>query len=116
MKHASLLVSLLLFLSATAFAQSAASQRGSMNWQQQTIQGCLAGSPGQYRLTEDNGTVHLLMGDPKDLSAHVGQEVQLAGKRDVNRDASASSDQGIARGQRFFRVDSVRGLQSSCRK
>ncbi len=114
MRYAGLLVTLLLMVSTSAFAQERKPQdeRG----KQQAIQGCLSGSPDSYRITERNGTVHMLIGDPKVLQAHVGQYVQLVGKRDLDRDASASSDEGTAHGSRFFQVQRVTQTQGSCRK
>jgi hypothetical protein len=46
----------------------------------------------------------------------VGQFVQLAGQRDENRDASASSDEGTAHGLRFFQVWNVTQAQGECGK
>jgi hypothetical protein len=112
MRYAGLFVTLLLIVSATAFAQR--SQRDQMK--QQTIQGCLTGSPDSYRLRARNGSEHMLIGDYKELSAHVGQYVQLGGKRDLNRDASASSDEATAHGLRFFEVWSVTEMQGECGK
>jgi hypothetical protein len=119
MRQAGLLVTLLLIVSLSAFSQSAGSQGNGMNWQDQqthpqTIQGCLTGSPDSYRLTERIGTYHLLMGDNKLLGSYVGQNVQLSGKRDLDRDASASSDEGTAHGMRFFRVDNITPTHESC--
>lgn len=112
MRTAGLLVTVLLLLSWTAFTQETKPKPAAMK--QDTIQGCLNGSPDSYRLKEDNGTQHMLIGDTKELQSHVGQHVQLAGKRDLNRDASASSDEATAHGQRFFRVESVTATQGKC--
>ena len=51
--------------------------------------------------------MHLLIGPNDALAKHVGQMVQLAGYRDNNRDASASSDEGTAHGMRFFQVEDI---------
>jgi hypothetical protein len=82
---------------------------------QAQISGCLQGTPNQYRLVESDGTTHLLMGDSDALASHVGQKVTLAGYRDFNRDASASSDSDIMHGQRFFAVNDVTQTQGNCR-
>ncbi|MGA9209442.1 MAG: hypothetical protein WB347_16675 [Terriglobales bacterium] len=58
--------------------------------------------------------MHMLIGDDQDLSAHVGQRVQLTGERDNNRDASASSDEGTAHGMRFFEVAAIRRVEGKC--
>jgi len=113
MRYAGLLLSLslLLFVSTTALAGNTTSHNT-----QQTIQGCLSGSAHDYQLTEHNGTAHMLMGDNQELSAHVGQEVQLAGKADMRRDASTSSDEATAHGMRFFRVERVARAEGTCQK
>ncbi len=116
MRFASLFFSLLLMAPVIGFAQNANDQGNNMNSQEHTIRGCLAGSPNQYRLTTKNGTTHMLMGDEQDLGSHVGQMVELSGKADNNRDASASSNNGMMNGQRFFRVDSVKEIQGNCKK
>jgi len=111
MKYLGLLVTLVFTISITAFAENTASPTF-----QQTIQGCLSGSPQNYVLTTHNGTTHMLIGDDQQLGAQVGPEVQLAGRRDLNRDASASSDEGTAHGMRFFRVENVLQTDGACRK
>jgi hypothetical protein len=122
MRYAVSLVTLLLVLSAIAFAQSANSasdragvQQVSVSQGESTITGCLAGHPDEYRLTDKNGTMHLLMGPNDVLGKHVGQMVELIGYRDNNRDASASSDEGTAHGMRFFQVEDIVPESGSCK-
>jgi hypothetical protein len=80
-----------------------------------TVTGCLMGSKNQYSVTEKDGTRHVLLAKGKDLSTYVNHEVTVTGKADSNRDASASSDEGTAHGNRFFAVDSVTD-QGACKK
>ena|SRR5271166_5628594 len=80
-----------------------------------TVTGCLKGSVNQYYVVEKNGTRHVLLAKGHDLSPYVNHMVTLTGKADNNRDASASSDEGTARGNRFFAVDSVDD-QGACKK
>lgn len=80
-----------------------------------TVTGCLNGSKNQYYVTEKDGTRHVLLAKGKDLSPYVNHEVTVTGKADINRDASASSDEGTARGNRFFSVDAVSD-QGACKK
>ena len=122
MRHAVSLVTLLLVLSVIAFPQSANSagnragvQQVSVSPGESTITGCLAGRPDQYRLTEKNGTMHLLIGPNDALGKHVGQMVQLTGYRDNDRDASASSDEGTAHGMRFFQVENIVSEPGNCK-
>lgn len=45
-----------------------------------TIRGCLSGSAGSYTLTDNaSGKSYKLTGSDADLSAHIGQEVELNG-------------------------------------
>jgi len=115
MRYVGLLV-ILLVAPAVALAQSGTAQERTVSRGQQIIQGCLSGSSHDYRLTTHDGTVHLLIGDNSELSTHVGQYVQLAGARDNNRDASASSDEATAHGMRFFEVQNLLRSEGTCRK
>jgi len=100
-----------------AFTTTASAQRGSsQKTAGQTIHGCLTGDRDGYWLQQPDGTQRALIGDYRELGAHIGQFVQLAGQGDQNRDASASSDEATAHGLRFFEVWSVTQTQGECRK
>lgn len=123
MRLAVFLVTLLLVLSFVALGQgvqssssSATVQPASISSGETVISGCLSGNPDSYRLTEANGTFHLLMDVNGVLGSHVGDQVQLSGYRDSNRDASASSDEGTPHGMRFFSVESVVSDSGRCNK
>ena len=123
MRSVASLVTLLLVLSVIALGQGVQSSSSSATLQtvsgpssESVISGCLSGHPDSYRLTEPNGTFHLLMDENNVLGQHVGETVQLSGYRDNNRDASASSDQGTPHGMRFFLVDSVVSDSGQCSK
>lgn len=113
MKYTALFVVLLWVAFTTA---ASAQQKSSQGKPGQTIQGCLTGNRDGYWLRQHDGTEHALIGDYSELGAHVGQFVQLAGQRDENRDASASSDEATAHGLRFFQVWSVTQTQGECTK
>ena len=51
----------------------------------------------------------------KGLRTHVGHTVTLAGYRDNDRDASASSDEGTANGLRFFQVNEIVSDSGNCK-
>ena len=115
-------MTLLLVISTAAWAQSASSPSNSAGLRevsvpngQSMITGCLQGQPHNYRLTEKDGTSHLLMGESDALSSHVNHNVQLVGYKDNNRDASASSDEGTPHGLRFFKVENIASDTGSCR-
>jgi hypothetical protein len=80
-----------------------------------TVTGCLKGSVNQYYVVEKNDTRHVLLSKGHDLSSHVDHWVTITGKADNNRDASSSSDEGSAHGNRFFAVDDVSD-QGACKK
>jgi hypothetical protein len=110
MRFAQSLVTPLLALSVIAFGQGVQSSSSSATVQpisvspgKSVISGCLSDNPDSYRLTQANGTFHLLIDDNHVLRDHVGDAVQLSGYRDNNRDASASSDNGTSHGMRFFK-------------
>jgi hypothetical protein len=116
------LMTLLLVISTAAWAQSDGSptdraglREVSVPTGQSIIVGCLQGKPHNYRLTEKDGTSHLLMGQSDALSGHANHIVQLVGFKDNNRDASASSDEGTPHGLRFFRVESIASDIGSCK-
>jgi hypothetical protein len=113
MRFAGLLLSLLL-LAGFAIAQSTDQDHGILH--NQTIEGCLHHVTGSYQLTDHSGTDHILMGEAQQLRDHVGQEVRLTGAKDNSRDASASGNNGMMSGQRFFRVNSVEEVSASCKK
>ena len=124
MRLAISLLTLLLVLSAIAFGQNASSagdrasvQEVSVPAAENTITGCLAGHHDGYRLIEKDGTMHLLMPAPENqgLRTHVGDVVTLAGYRDDNRDASASSDEGTPHGLRFFQVNEIVSDSGECK-
>jgi len=118
------LLTFLLVLSAIAFGQSANSagdrasvQEVSVSAGETTITGCLAGRHDGYRLTEKDGTMHLLMPTPEKMGLrnHVGDIVTVGGYRDDNRDASASSDEGTPHGLRFFQVNEFVSDSGKCK-
>jgi hypothetical protein len=101
---------------ALATAQNPAPESAQINTPPtSTVTGCLKGSVNQYYVVEKNGTTHVLQAKGHNLSPYVNHMVTLTGKADVNRDASASSDEGTAHGNRFFAVDSVSD-QGACKK
>ena len=118
------LLTLLLLLSAIAFGQSSSSAGDHASVKvvsvppgETTITGCLAGRHDGYRLTEKDGTMHLLLPVPenKGLRSHVGNVVTLAGNADNDRDASASSDEGTPHGLRFFQVEEILSDSGKCK-
>ncbi|HEY4900438.1 MAG TPA: hypothetical protein VIH91_06420 [Terriglobales bacterium] len=118
------LLTFLLVLSAITLGQSASSaddraslQEVSVPAGEATITGCLVGHHDGYGLTERDGTMHLLMPVPenKGLRSHVGDIVTLAGYRDDDRDASASSDEGAPHGLRFFQVNEIVSDSGKCK-
>jgi hypothetical protein len=122
MRRSLCLLTILLVTPAFAYSQtqtpSAAHDRQNQTAQaknESTVTGCLTGKTDQYQLVDQAGTTHLLFNPTVQLHDYVGQSVTLAGERDVQRDASASSDEGTAHGMGFFRVTQVTGKSGPCK-
>jgi hypothetical protein len=118
------LLSVLLLASALVSAQSQASSAAQDTQQQKiqqqdnstsTLAGCLTGKPDGYQVTDQSGTQHLLLNPVVDLSSYVGHSVELTGIADDPRDASASSDEGTAHGNYFFKVVKVNKDLGACK-
>jgi hypothetical protein len=77
-----------------------------------TVQGCLAGSDGNYTLTADNGTTYQLAGNTAELKDHVGHEVQITGKTSGSNAASSSA--GAAQ-QGVLEVKSMKHISKTCK-
>ena len=93
-----------------------------------SLQGCLQSSSGNYSLTESTGNTHRLQGDEKQLSKHVGQEVELKGYETsaANTPMSGSSSStatassagnSVAKGESpaAFQIHTVTTLSNVCR-
>jgi hypothetical protein len=73
--------------------QSPASSNDTMSGN--SVQGCLAGSSGNYTLTQDGtGTTFKLMGSENQLKKHVGHEVSITGQMSGGMASGSASDQG----------------------
>src|SRR5215813_1536771 len=55
-----------------------------------SIEGCLAGSSGNYTLTDSTGKSYQLAGDTSKLTEHVGHQVRLTGSEAGGAGGSAS--------------------------
>ena len=90
---------------------------------QSRIEGCLAGSSGNYTLTDNKtGTTYQLSGDTSKLSEHVNESVEISGTKGTGSSGSASSGSTSGStsggtssgGQQTFNVTSVKKISSSC--
>jgi hypothetical protein len=124
MRASFFLLTILLVTPTLAFSQyespSATQSNDRQTMQQQgngtsTLTGCLTGKPDEYQLVDQRGTTHLIFNPGVDLSSYVGHSIEVMGKRDVQRDASASSDEGTAHGMHFFKVVSVNKDLGRCK-
>jgi hypothetical protein len=115
MRIPTLLVIVLLAGIALATAQNPTPSQSTTTAGNSTVTGCLKGSVNQYYVVEKNGTRHVLLSKGHDLNSYVDHWVTISGKADSNRDASSSSDEGSAHGNRFFAVDEVSD-QGACKK
>jgi hypothetical protein len=83
--------------------QSNAVQAGSQN----TIEGCLAGSSGNFTLTDSSGKTYQLAGDTAQLNEHVGHTLRISGSQ-----KSAGADPPS--GSPTFTVQKVKMISPSC--
>jgi Protein of unknown function (DUF5818) len=91
-----------------------------------SIEGCLAGSAGNWTLTDQSGKAWQLAGDTSKLSDHVGHQVRVTGSEaggaassssspSSSAGAGASAGAGSATGaQPTFTVKKVKMISSSC--
>jgi hypothetical protein len=124
MRNSFILLMILLVTPAIAFSQSAYSS-GTQDNQSQTIQqqdngtttltGCLSGKTGEYQLVDQSGDKHLILSAGIDLSSYLGHSVEVTGKYDIRRDASASSDEATAHGMHFFKVTAMDKDLGACK-
>lgn len=90
-----------------------------------SIEGCLNGSAGNWTLTDQSGKTYQLSGDTSKLSDHVGHHVQIMGT-DNSSSASSSGSTGTAPSssatgagsasgsQPTFTVKKVKMISSTC--
>lgn len=111
-----------LLLSVWAFAQTTSPQRlnpvqtGSQETGPDrggdTIEGCLAGSGGNFTLTDRSGKTFKLAGDTAQLSEHVGHTVRISGSQ-KSADADSQNRAGSS-AQVTFTVQKVKMVSPSC--
>jgi hypothetical protein len=98
-------------------AQSS-TQSATSSAQQQTISGCLNQSGKAFTFTDSQtGTVYKLTGNTRDLSSHVGHEMQITGAPKNSKAASANATgapSGNSAGQHLFNVSSAKHLADQC--
>ncbi len=119
MKRLLLVSSLLVLSSLLMFAQyqgqSSASSSADTN---QTVQGCLSGSDGNYTLTDKSGTAYQLTGDTSKLANHVGHTIQITGNSTTAKSSTGSaggnSMSGATDTHATLNVTSFKHVSTSC--
>jgi len=76
----------------------------------QTVEGCISGSAGNFTLTDASGKTYQLAGDTSKLGDHVGHEVRVTGSTDGAGGAAAAAGGGPA----TLTVKKVKMVASSC--
>jgi hypothetical protein len=82
-----------------------------------TVEGCLAGSTGNYSLTDKFGTTYQLTGETAMLQAHVGHTIQITGTSAPNTHTTgdkAGSMSGSADARQMFTVTSFKHISPHC--
>jgi hypothetical protein len=83
---------------------------------EQTMQGCLSGSDGNYTLMVRNGTSYKLTGDTAKLAEHIGHEIKVTGtvssaSTSPNTDTSAGT---TASSGEEIQIGSVKHIAKTC--
>ncbi len=93
--------------------QNAQTRTQSTTTQNNTVQGCLSGSPGNYTITDQNGTQWQVTGDDATLRSSVGREVEV---RFTQNQSSEESNQGstTTRTTHSVQASQVTALSSAC--
>ena len=81
----------LLGCSAWLMAQTSSKHPGHAASQQDTVDGCLMGSDGNFTITDSTGIKYKLSGDTAQLSSHTGHQVEVKGKVDTSEAEATNS-------------------------
>jgi hypothetical protein len=98
------------------------SAQTSSDQSQTSVQGCLAGSSGNYTLTDKSGTTYQLAGDTSKLSEHVGHTVEVKGTKSASSPTSSgptstgpgSTSKAGSMNQSTLNVSSVNHVSETC--
>ena len=91
-------------------------QLASLSAGETTVAGCPKRHTDGFYPIEKDETMHLLMSPGDNLEPYVYRWVQLGGKRDLRRDASARSAESTPHGLRFFQVEEVLSNVGACKR
>lgn len=103
--------------SATAGQQSPSTQAVPSGQDNETVEGCLNSSAGNYTLTDSTtGKTYTLTGDIATLSDHVGHEVRLTGSTSEATPGTpgAATGAGATGAGSTFKVKKAKTISSSC--
>src|SRR5271169_6626800 len=113
--YKTLMLILVLLVSALWLNAQYADQPASTTSGLTTLQGCLTYTNGHYRLTEDNGTAHQLQSQAQKLTKHVGHEVTITGKPAIRSvDTTIQGAASSVKEEQVFRVSSVQHVADTC--
>jgi hypothetical protein len=120
MKRIILLGSILLLTTVWAVAQygSQSSSTSGSDMSKTTVEGCLAGSDGNYTLTDNSGTTYQLTGDTAKLQNHLGHTIQVTGTSASNEGSTTGKQSGSmsapSESQPTFNVTSFKHVSTTC--
>lgn len=80
----------------------------------QSVEGCLSGSDGNYTLTDKSGTSYQLTGDTSKLAEHVGHEVRITGSMPSSSASSGEMAGETSGGKNTLQVSSVKHISKTC--
>jgi hypothetical protein len=86
-----LLSAVWVFAKDAAQAGSSASSQMKSNASEMTIEGCLAGSEGNFTLTDSAGKSYQLQGDTSKLTDQIGHQIRIKGTQSATASATTPS-------------------------
>ena len=117
------LLSLFLLCAVWAFAQaypsqnpsqSTAGQTASSAGNEQTVEGCLNESGGNYTITDSSGKTWQLSGDTAKLKEHVGHKVEVKGTTSASSGATGAASASSGGSSDTLTIKSMKHISPTC--
>ena len=113
--YKTLMLTLVLLISAVWLQAQDAGQMGGKKSGVTTIEGCLQSSGGKYTLTKADGTTVTLSSHANEMIHHIGHQVQVTGTPTVKTiDTTQQRTESSAKEIPVFRVQSIKHVADTC--
>jgi hypothetical protein len=110
------MLTLVLLISSICLAARDQDQSSGVSSDMKTVQGCLKTSMGRYTLTEEDGTLHYLVGAAGKLGHQVDRQVEIAGKPGMRTfDSTLVGGASSAVEQPVIEVKTVKRIADTCK-